>query len=112
MMALNPNKMAKRHCCGFDPRQAAEKTMVRKLPQFTHAASRVRYLPRTASGTRDVIHGSHAQLEMPRERLKQNRNINMSASRVELSRNDRSGTNAIRKINMIRVPHPPSTNFL
>ena len=54
-----------------------------------------------------MIHGSHAQLEMPRERLKPNSSISISASRLSAFRKKPvSGTSAIPKINMTRVPQP------
>ena len=84
-----------------------------KLARFWTAWSRPRYLPRNGPGTSAVIHGSHAQLEMPRDRLKQNSSISISASRLSALRNTPvSGTNAIAKMNMTRVPQPAYTNRL
>ena len=78
-----------------------------KLARFWTAASRARYLPRKADGTRAVIHGSQAQLEMPRERLKQNSSISMSARRLSPFRKmPVTGTRAMAKMNITRVPQP------
>src|SRR5688572_11534707 len=65
--------------CVFPASVAAETRNVMKLATFWTAASRTRYLPRDSGGTRAVIHGSHAQLEIPRERLKQKSSTSSSA---------------------------------
>ena len=98
---------------GSPARQAAAMRNVMKLARFWTAASRARYLPRNAAGTSAVIHGSQAQLEMPRERLKPNSSINIRASRVSaLRKKPVSGTSAMAKMNMTRVPQPAYTNRL
>src|SRR5207247_6174164 len=83
-----------------------------KLAKFTQAASRTRYRPRIQAGTSEVIHGSQAQLEMPRERLTAKSNISISARRVAGSRKTSSGTSAIAKMNRTRAPQPAYTNRL
>src|SRR5690348_9562471 len=90
MIALHPNNTANCHgrgsgsagppapdvrlvfCTEATVRQAPARTNVMKLARFCKAWSRERYLPRNPAGTSVVIHGSQAQLEIPRERLKQN----------------------------------------
>ena len=60
-----------------------------------------------------MIHGSQAQLEMPRDRLKPNKSINRSASCVGTFKNRPvSGTIAMPPINITRIPQPPNTKFL
>src|SRR5258708_7376820 len=76
--ALKAKRMANCHGRGSPARQAAAIRKVTKLPEFWTAASRARYFPRKPGGTSSVIHGNQAQLEMPRERLKQNSSINIS----------------------------------
>src|SRR6266702_3149424 len=89
MMALKANRMA--NCqgrgCGSPVRQAAAIRKVTKLAEFCTPASLTRYLPRRSGGTSAVIQGSQAQLEMPRERLKPNKSISISARRFFASRN-------------------------
>ena len=59
-----------------------------KLARFWTAGIARRGICRAeGAGTSAVIHGSHAQLEMPRERLKQNSSISISASRLSGFRN-------------------------
>src|SRR5512140_1812702 len=91
-----------------DPaRQAAAIRKVKKLARFCTAWSRAKYFPRKPGGTSAVIHGSQAQLEIPRERLKKNNSISISANRLSALRNTPvNGTSAIPKINVTRVPHP------
>src|SRR5229473_4778142 len=79
--ALNANRTANRHGGGSPARQVAAMRNVVKLPRFWTPASRPRYLPRRAGGTRAVIHGSQAQLEMPRDKLKQKRSTSINARR-------------------------------
>src|SRR5437868_3177097 len=67
---------------GLPARQAAATMNVTKLPEFCTAASRDKYFPRKVTGTNSVIQGSHAQLEMPRDKLKQNNSTSISASRL------------------------------
>jgi hypothetical protein len=60
-----------------------------------------------------VIQGSHAQLEMPRTRLKQNSNESISTNRVVASRSGvANGTSAMPNVNNVRVPQPASTKRL
>src|ERR1039457_4379960 len=107
IVALKANRMANCQLRGWPARQAAAMRKVMKLARFWTAASRARYLPRNEVGTSAVIHGSQAQLEMPRERLKPNGSINIRARRVSgFRKKPASGTNAIAKMNMTRVPQP------
>ena len=107
MIALKANRLANCHGRGSPARQAPASRKVMKLARFWTAASRARYLPRNGAGTSAVIHGSHAQLEMPRDRLKQNSSISISARQLSGFRKMLvSGTSAIAKINMTRVPQP------
>src|SRR5687767_2188938 len=95
---------------GESPRQKAASIKVAKLPPLTKAASRERKRPRASAGISDVIHGSHAQLEIPRDKLNPKRQSNMSESRAAGVRNpDVKGTSAIRKINATRIPQPAKT---
>src|SRR3954470_19716652 len=75
MSALKAKRMENCQACGSVPRQKAAMTKVMALQKFAHAASRTRYWPRNDCGTSAVIQGSQAQLEIPRERLKQKRSI-------------------------------------
>jgi len=105
MVALNANNTA--NCQGRSvwPRQSAESRKDTKLATFTKAASRARYLPRTASGTSEEIHGSQAALEMPRERLKPKSSVSMRTRRVLASRKPpATGTSAIMKIKLTAAP--------
>src|SRR5262249_34962241 len=107
MTALKANRMANCHGRGSPARQAAATRKVRKLAKFWTPASRARDLPRRAGGTRAGIQGSQAQLEMPRDRLKQKSSINISASRFLASKKTPvSGTRDMAKMNMTRVPQP------
>src|SRR5512133_2243818 len=118
IVALNPKRIANCHGRGASvapvpPRQAAAKRNVTKLARFCTAASRARYLPRIEGGTRAVIHGSQAQLEMPLERLKPNSNANNTASRLLAPKNAPvKGTIAMPKMNITRVPQPAYTKRL
>src|SRR5579871_5755344 len=104
---LKTNSAENCHACGSSPSVNAATRKVMKLAQFAQAASRNKYFPRNAGGTSPVIHGSHAQLEMPRDRLKQNSSDRTSTSRVFASRNfPVNGTSAIPKMNKTRVPQP------
>src|SRR5438093_4079517 len=69
MMPLKAKSAAKWCDCGLVPRVNAASNITRQLPKFTATASRKRYFPRRSSGTNAVIQGSHAALEIPRERL-------------------------------------------
>ena len=61
----------------------------------------------------EVIHGSHAALEMPRERLKANSRQSIRINWVALSSTKpESGTKAITNIMATRVPQPAYTNRL
>src|SRR5438067_9774442 len=82
MMALKAKRTLNCQACGPLARQAAASKKQPKLARFTHPASRARYLPRTAAGTSEVIQGSQAQLEMPRERLKAKRKRSSNAKRL------------------------------
>src|ERR1019366_1086920 len=105
---LKANNMLNCQGCGSSPRQNAAMTNVIKLAELAQAASRTRYRPRNDSGTSAVIHGSHAQLEMLLERLKQNNSINSSDSRLIAARKSpASGTSAMPKMNITRVAQPP-----
>src|SRR5437016_4285341 len=85
--ALKANSTANCHGRGSSPRQPAAARKQAKLARFTQPASAARYFPRTAAGTSDVIHGSQAQLEIPRERLKAKSSNSNNASRAPRSRN-------------------------
>src|SRR6476619_1908742 len=87
MTALNAKINANCHAPGSPARHAAATRNVTKLHEFCVAASMERYFPRKVSGTKIVIHGSQALLEMPRERLKQKSKASMRAKRVCESRN-------------------------
>src|ERR1051325_2884403 len=78
--ALNPNRTVNRHGRGSAPRQKAASTKLKKLAVFTQVASPARSVPRTPAGTAGGIHGSHAALEMPRERLKPKSSARIRAS--------------------------------
>ena len=111
--ALRMKSAANCHAAGCSPSVNAASTMTRKLARFTHAASRVRYLPRTFSGTSAVIHGSHAQLEMPRERLNAKSSSSTSASRAVASSTPvSSGTTASPPMKSTRIPQPAYTKRL
>src|SRR6266542_437099 len=110
MMALKVKSTA--NCRGrvCPARHAAEIKKVTKLATFCTAASRTRYFPRNAAGTSTVIQGSHAQLEMPRDRLKQNNSARSKASRLAAVRNAPvKGTSAMMKMNVTRVLQPART---
>src|SRR5690606_26742842 len=95
--ALKAKRTENCHAAGSFPSSSDAKIMVTKLPQFTQAASIVRNFPRTEAGTREDIHGSQAQLDMPRERLKPNRNRRINDNRAVASTNDdSSGTSAMQ----------------
>src|SRR5262245_56653793 len=79
--ALKANSSANCQGPGSPARQAADTRKVTKLHEFCVAASIERYFPRKEAGTRIVIQGSQAQLEMPRDRLKQNRSAKIRTSR-------------------------------
>src|SRR3954451_13193010 len=85
--ALKANNMENCQAPGSPARHAAEIRNVTKLHEFCVAASIDKYFPRNDAGTRIVIHGSQAQLEMPRDRLKQNSRANIRTRRVCGSRN-------------------------
>src|SRR5688572_21901632 len=80
--ALNANKAANCPGPGLPARQAAASKKVKKLARFWTAPSRDKYLPLKFSGTNAVIQGNHAQLEMPRDKLKQNSSMSMRPSRL------------------------------
>src|SRR5439155_14627433 len=110
-IALKTNKTENCHGFGLRPSQNAASRKATKLARFTDAASRTRYFPRTSPGTSAVIHGSQPALEMPRERLNPNSSRSSNDICVSGLRNvDVSGTSAIAKINITRVPHPAYTN--
>src|SRR4030095_3529413 len=98
IIALNAKSTANCHAAGCAPRQKPERMKLTKLAKFTQAASRERYRPRREAGTSEVIQGSQAQLEMPRDRLNANSSVNISARRVDLSRKLSRGTTAIAKM--------------
>jgi len=107
MAALNPKTIANCQEAGLEPRHAAANKSAATLAAFTQTASRAKNLPRKDSGTRVVIHGSQAQLEMPRERLNPKSKNNNKASCEERSRNTPArGTAAMAKMKATRVPQP------
>src|SRR5204862_197838 len=107
MKALKANKAANCQGCGLPARHEAPSKKQPKLARLTHPASRERYLPRIGAGTSEVIQGSHAQLEIPRERLKAKRSRRISARRLVGFRNTCViGTSAIPKMNITRIPQP------
>ena len=66
-----------------------------------------------SAGTSEEIHGSQAQLEMPRDRLKPKSSARINASRDPSFRNGSvSGTSAMPKMNITRAPQPAKTNRL
>src|SRR5262245_11013653 len=85
--ALNAN--SRENCHGRDEplSRPAETRKATKHPKFIVAASRTKYLPLKSGGTSSVIQGSQAQLEMPRDRLKQNNSAITNASWLLASRN-------------------------
>src|SRR6266516_630927 len=98
---------------GLAPRHNAEMRKLKQLAEFTRAASRDRYRPRTSAGTSEEIHGNQAQLEMPRDRLNPKSSARTKASREpSLRKMPVSGTNAMAKMNSTRVPQPAKTNRL
>jgi hypothetical protein len=105
--ALKAKMRANCHGREVWPRHAPARRKAAQLATWTHVASRARYLPRTARGTRVVIQGSQAALEMPRERLNPNNNRRSSASCVAESRKlPARGTRAMQKMNRTRKPQP------
>ena len=60
--------MANCHGRGLVPRQSAATRKLRKLAKLIQAASRARYRPRTAGGTRAVIQGSQVLTGLPQLR--------------------------------------------
>ena len=107
MTALMKNSSENCHGLGDAPRQSAASASVVKFATLTSVASVARNFPRNDSGIKVVIHGSQAALEMPRERLKQNRSSNSSASCVACERKiPATGIRAIAKMNITRRPQP------
>ena len=104
--ALKANTAVNRQPPGSRPSTPAHSSSATMPAVLMTAASRERYFPRTPSGTSPVIHGSHAQLEMPRDRLKQNSSPMSNASRLPASRNVATGTSAMAKMNSTRTPQP------
>src|SRR5688500_1164949 len=86
MIPLNAKRAANCQAWGVCPRHTADKIKLTKLAKLTQPASRERNFPRMSSGTKEVIQGSQAQLEIPRDRLKAKRNIMIKASRFEASK--------------------------
>jgi len=81
------------------------------LAPFMQNWSRAKCRPRAAAGMSSMIHGSHAQLAMPRMVLKTKSSASTSTSRVGASRNPLvSGTAAMRNTTPTRALHPLSTN--
>src|ERR1051326_978901 len=110
---LKANRIANWKGLGSPASVTAATKNVMKLPVFCTPASRERYFPRSVAGTSRVIHGSQAQLEIPREMLKQQSNARIKTSRVWASRNlPVNGTSAIAKIKSTLVPHPAYTKRL
>ena len=82
MTALKAKRTANCHGFGSPARQNAASRKQTKLARLTHPASRAKYLPRTGAGTSELIQGSQAQLEIPRDRLKAKSSSSSSASRL------------------------------
>src|SRR5260221_14412038 len=107
MQALKANRTVNCQGCGLPARHEAPSKKQPKLARLTHPASRARYLPRIGAGTSEVIQGSQAQLEIPRERLKAKSSRRINARRLVGFRNTCViGTSAIPKMNITRIPQP------
>src|SRR5688500_20329919 len=103
LMPLRKKMAANCHDCGWLPSMRAEIRKAAQLATPMNAWSNARNFPRTGGGTRVEIQGSHAQLEMPRSRLKMKRRKRIKDSFVSAFRNVMPGMSAMAKMKITRL---------